>query len=298
MRDTLLLGLLNGLARLPLRVNRILGRAVGNIYWHCSKKVRHISLVNLSLCYPEKNLAWQRKIAKSGVINMAITLLESPALWRMNATQLRNIIENPEDFDPIFKMQDEGNGLVLSTPHLGNWELSALFYATHRPVTALYRPPKITTIDQFIRAGRESTGATLVPTNTKGVIALTRTVLSGGAAGILADQEASPGNGLFTPYFATQAYTMSLLPKLAQRKKSPVLIMYIESPSAAGSRKYRLHVKKISDAIYDPDLTVACTAMNRAIEEMIRINPGQYNWAYKRFNVTPGIEEQYRAFKK
>jgi len=165
-------------------------------------------------------------------------------------------------------------------------------------VTALYRPPKLKAIDNFIRDGRESTGATLVPTNTKGVIALTRALLSGTAAGILADQEATPDNGLFTPYFDTQAYTMPLLPKLAQRRRSPVFLIYLASPNSANKRKYRFHVKKIEDAIYDPDLTIACTAMNKAIEQMIRINPGQYNWAYKRFNVTPGVEEKYHAIKK
>lgn len=297
MRGTISLVLLKALGCLPLGINRLLGRLVGTLYWHCSKKVRHISQVNLSLCFPEKSVSWQRKTAKSGIINMAVTLLESPVLWRMSAAQLLELCENPEDFAPLYQAQDQGDGVVVSTPHLGNWELSGLLYAIQRPLTALYRPPKITAVDTFIRDGRQTTGATLVPTTGRGVKALTRALLSGTAIGILPDQEANPDNGVFTPYFATQAYTMTLLPKLAQRRNSPVFLIYLARPNGTDQRKYRVHVQKIEDAIYDEDISTACSAMNNAIEEMIRHNPGQYNWAYKRFNQTPGVEEKYREYK-
>jgi len=294
MRDTLSLALLKFLGLLPLGINHVFGRTMGHIYWLCSKKVRHISMTNLSLCYPEKDSAWHTRIARSGVVNMAITLIESPVFWRLSESQLLNLCENPNEFDSAYQAQDERKGLVICTPHLGSWELTGLLYSMQRSLTALYRPPKIEAINEFVKTGRGRTGTRLVPTTASGVKKLTRALLSGDAIGLLPDQEANPDNGVFTPYFATEAYTMTLLPKLAQRKKSAVFICYLER--LKGNKRYRLQVEKIDNDIYDTDIVVACTAMNQAIEKVIRRNPEQYNWAYKRFNRTPGIEQRYREF--
>jgi len=185
MRDAILLALLNFLGWLPLKLNRLLGRTIGNLYWFCSKKVRHISAINLALCYPDKDPTWRARVAKSGVINMAMTLLESPVLWRLSGEQLVALCENPEAFNPLYIAQDEANGSVVGTPHLGNWEITALLYTEVRPVTALYRPPKIAALDEFIKNGRQHTGVSLVPTNGSGIRQLTKALLKGQAAGIL-----------------------------------------------------------------------------------------------------------------
>ena len=39
--------------------------------------------------------------------------------------------------------------------------------------------------------------------------------------------------------------------------------------------------------IYSEDDTVSAAAMNRTIEELIRMAPEQYQWEYKRFNKRP-----------
>jgi len=80
---------------------------------------------------------------------------------------------------------------------------------------------------------------------------------------------------------------------LAQRRNFPAFLC---SAVRIDNSKYsyRLHVERIDDDIYSPDITVACTAMNKGLEKLIRQHPEQYNWSYKRFNETPGIEAQYR----
>jgi len=287
--------LLNCLSRTPLGFNRWLGKIIGTIHWHTSKRVRHVSSVNLELCFPEQSAEWRQQTGKAGVINMATTILEAPVLWRLPKDKLISLCENIDAFDDAVKDQDLGEGILLATPHLGNWEFAGLIYASLRPVTFLYRPPKLQAIDAFVQRGRMNTGATLATTDATGVKKLVATLRHGGGIGLLPDQEANAGSGVFTPYFATQAYSMTLMPKMAQRRNSPAYIYFMER--TATKPDYRLHAVKISDEIYSKDMITACTAVNAAIEELIRRKPEQYNWAYKRFNETPGIQEQYNRYK-
>ncbi len=296
MRTKLSLFLLTCLSHTPLGFNRTLGKILGTIYWHTSKRVRQISNVNLTLCFPEKSPEWHQRIGKSGVINMAMTILESPVLWNMPKDRLLSLCENIEAFDSAAMDQDLGNGIVMATPHLGCWEYTGLIYATLRPTTYLYRPPKMRSIDEFVQRGRMSTGAALASTDPSGVKKLVATLRESGCIGLLPDQEANAGSGVFTPYFATEAYTMTLLPKMAQRRNSPTHMCFMERTHSKPS--YRLHTVKLPDEIYAKDMLTACTALNAAIEKLIMINPEQYNWAYKRFNETPGIQEQYNLYKK
>lgn len=295
MLSKFILFLLNCLSHTPLGFNRWLGKVIGTIYWHSSKRVRHVSSVNLELCFPDQSAEWREQTAKSGVINMAMTLLESPVLWKMPRERLLSLCENIDAFDEASKDQDRNEGILLATPHLGCWEYAGLIYASLRPVTYLYRPPKLKAIDEFIQRGRMSTGSTLATTDALGVKKLVATLRQGGAIGLLPDQEANAGSGVFTPYFATQAYTMTLMPKMAQRRNSPAYLYFMER--TLSKPDYRLHALKLADEIYSKDMTVACTAVNSAIEQLIRIRPEQYNWAYKRFNETPGIQEEYNRYK-
>ena len=72
----------------------------------------------------------------------------------------------------------------------------------HFQATNLYQPPKSPLLDQVIYHGRSRTGAQLVPTNRKGVMALLKTLKQGGMVGILPDQEPDESGGEFVQCMA------------------------------------------------------------------------------------------------
>jgi KDO2-lipid IV(A) lauroyltransferase len=49
-----------------------------------------------------------------------------------------------------------------------------------------------------------------------------------------------------------------------------------------------VHVREPPAALADPDPTVACAAMNTAIEACVRDAFTQYQWNYKRFKARAG----------
>lgn len=119
-----------------------------------------------------------------------------------------------------------------------------------------------------------------------GVRTLYKRLAAGGVVGILPDQKPREGTGSVAPFFGVPTSTMVLLPRLAERTCASVLFSFAERlPAGAG---YRLHFLSAPDAIADPDPDVACTALNRGIEDCVRLAFGQYQWQYKRFSPPPG----------
>ncbi|HKF93042.1 MAG TPA: hypothetical protein VKB96_00265 [Gammaproteobacteria bacterium] len=93
--------------------------------------------------------------------------------------------------------------MILAAPHHGCWELYGLYIAARYPLTSLYRPPRLDYLERVTRAGREHTGARLVRTDTDGIRLLVEALNKGQCIGILPDQVPKPGNGVYTPFFAS-----------------------------------------------------------------------------------------------
>jgi KDO2-lipid IV(A) lauroyltransferase len=83
---------------------------------------------------------------------------------------------------------------------------------------------------------------------------------------------------------------MVLLPRLAQRTGACVLFSFMERlPRGAG---YRLHFLPAPGGIEDVDIAVACRALNRGVEDCVRIAFAQYQWTYKRYPSAPASSER------
>jgi KDO2-lipid IV(A) lauroyltransferase len=96
-----------------------------------------------------------------------------------------------------------------------------LYYAAQHPFTAMYKPPRKPVLAALMLSGRQRGQATLVPTDLSGVRAQLAALKRREAIGILPDQVASRGDGVWAPFFGRPAYTptqvASLQPRPARR---------------------------------------------------------------------------------
>ena len=123
-----------------------------------------------------------------------------------------------------------------------------------------------------------------------GVRALYKRVAAGGAVGILPDQKPRAGEGRLAPFFGRDALTMVLLPRLAARTGATVLFAFAERlPAGAG---YRIHLREAPPGIADADPQVACTALNRGVQDCVEQAFAQYQWQYKRWSAV-GLVSPY-----
>lgn len=280
----MLIGLLRQLAKLPLSWIHAVGGALGWVVYFLSPKYAgrlRANLLQSGLWRDEKDYQriLRRNIAESG--KAAIELI--PVWFRPVASALQLVVRA----EPTALAEDaerRERGVIYLTPHLGCFDAAALWVAQRRPITVLYRPPKMKALQPLIEAGRGRDRVRLAPANLGGVRLLLKALRRGEAVGILPDQVPGVGDGIWADFFGRPAYTMTLVGKLVEvTGASVIMTAAIRLPDGAG---YAIHFAEFDGNLSGDD--GAC-ALNAAIERLVRLEPSQYLWSYNRYKVPAGV---------
>lgn len=268
------------LARLPLKWLHLAGSALGWLTYWASPTYRARLRENLyasGVCTAsECNRLLRKAVAETG--KGATELI---AIW-FGADDVVSRLVRCDTWQVVVEAQRGGRGIIFLTPHLGCFEVSALYGAQRFPITVLYRPPKLRWLEPLMVAGRSRWQARVAPASMKGVRLLYKALRDGEAVGLLPDQAPSRGEGVWAPFFGRPAYTMTLVARLQKATGAAVVMAFAERlPRGAG---YHLHLRGLSQAGLDE------AAMNRAVEDMVRVRPEQYLWGYNRYKVPAGAE--------
>ncbi|WP_228151164.1 lysophospholipid acyltransferase family protein [Tamilnaduibacter salinus] len=293
MKARLTQWLLKACGLLNLRLAQGLGRLLGRLGWWATPREREVTLQNLRGCYPNADQATIDALARHSLAETGATGLEIPLMWEWPVTRCLNLIREVDGEHWLNAHRDQGQGLLLLAPHLGNWELAGLYFASRYQMAALYSPPNQPGMEAYIRQVRSRSGSELVATDRRGIMRLFQILKNGGVVGILPDQTPRRSGGDFAPFFGIETLTMTLASKLAQKTRPTVLLTYAERlPNARG---FRLVIRPVSDRIYAADMRESLTALNQAVEDGVREVPEQYQWEYKRFRRQPeGAPAFYR----
>lgn len=277
---------LRGLAYLPLPVLHVLGAGLGVGLYGLPNSVRRSMQVNLTLCYPQLTQPKRQRLLRASLRETAKTLLELAALWHQPWTRLAPYTQAVTGEAAVQAALARRQGVIFALPHLGAWEYMGLYLGNRYPFTALYLPPRLAALAESIHHARERTGAKLLPlSEASSLRVLHRALRAGETVGILPDQEAKRGGGVFAPFFHTPALTMTLLGRLARATDAVVIIAFAERlPRGQG---YHLHFIPTPPEIAAADPVQAATALNQAIAASIAVAPSQYQWAYHRFRRLP-----------
>lgn len=271
------------LGRLPLPLMQRVGALLGWLTWRLSGTYRrrfedHASAAGFS---PS-----EYRPARAAIGTM---VAELPWLWlRPQGQGVLHLVrwDGAELFESAL---DAGKGVILALPHMGCWEmigqsLAERYGPTRGPLVALYRPARKAWLAPLVASSRNRPGLQAVPTSVAGVRSLIRVLRGGGYTAILPDQVPPEGQGAWAPFFGRPAYTMTLLPRLAQQTGARVLLCWCERLS--GSAGYVMHFEPLdAPELHDASATpeAATAAVNAGMERLIRRAPGQYLWSYARY---------------
>ncbi|NNJ93540.1 MAG: lysophospholipid acyltransferase family protein [Halobacteria archaeon] len=285
IRALLIKALLYLFAVVPLPVSHALGALIGSVLPHLPGRIRSVTRTNIDLCFPDRSLQERQRLVNACLRETGKTVLEIGALWLRPGRMVLRLIREVDGIGHVEAAQAKGQGIILATPHLGAWEVAGLYCAAHYDITCLYRPLRMTELDELVRKARNRAGGNYVPTTAQGIRTLYRTLGENRAVAMLPDQEPQSGAGIFAPFFGTPAYTMLFLSRLTIKTGAPIVFVWSERLSFG--RGYRLHFRPALAAAYDDDLAVSVAAINRSVENLIRECPAQYQWNYRRFRTRP-----------
>ncbi|RYF78339.1 MAG: lysophospholipid acyltransferase family protein [Comamonadaceae bacterium] len=271
------------LARVPLAWMHALGRSLGWAVWWLAPGYRrrfkaHAEAAGLT---PAQ---YRPAIGAAGAM-----AAELPWLWAR--PQGESVLPKVARWDGIEVFEAalaSRQGVIMIVPHLGSWEMygqavGERFVDAHGPLTALFRPARKKWMADVLAGSRDRKGLQTLPTTVKGVRGLMRTLKQGGYTGILPDQVPPAGQGVWAPFLGRPAYTMTLLPRLAQTTGAKVFLGVCER--VPGGRYVIRFEPFEGTALTEPNASVedAAAAMNDGIERLIRALPGQYVWDYARY---------------
>ncbi len=262
------------LTHLSLRATHRAGKALGWLLHLCTPGSASIQRENIiqSGLYNEPNELKRLIHANIGETGKAI--LETLAIWQLPQEKALQLVKGCNNWHLVEEALSKGKGLIFLTPHLGCFEITSIYYASHHPITVLFRPPKKSWLSALTDTGRTKGQVKLAPANAQGVRALMQALKKGEAIGILPDQIPAAGEGEWANFFGKPAYTMTLAGRLAEKTGASVIMAFGER--LAEGQGYEIHLAKV-ESIATPDL------LNQAIEQQIRQKPEQYLWRYNRY---------------
>ena len=265
--------LLRAAAKLPLRSLHAVGTVLGWAMYGMSPTYRRHLRENLALAGLADPAIRRAAIGAAGQL-----VAELPVLWLRPREEVLALVKQIEGVEAVLAARAAGRALLLLTPHIGCFEISAQYAALHMPITVLYRAPKMAWIEPLMRAGRERPNVRLAPADLSGVREVFRALERGEAAGFLPDQVPGEGEGEWADFFGKPAYTMTLAAKLAARDHIACFVAYARRlPRGEG---YAIVVRPFPEIL--PGET-ATRRLNRALEAIVRECPGQYLWGYNRY---------------
>ncbi len=280
---------LRAVGALPLPLLHALACLLAGLAILLPNQLRAVSWAQMRYCLPQSPRREQRRIVWTSLLHSMMAGMESPALWFGPSSRLQRWLAAPEATAQLAALLAEGKGLILLCPHWGAWELAGLFVSAHAPITTLYKPQK-GVMDALILEGRSRLGARLVPTSATGVKAVVAALRRGEVVGILPDHDPPEGSGVYAPFFAQAAHSMDLVTRLAARTGAPVWFCIAERRAFSG---FSIRLIEAPAGIADPVAGVA--AMNAGVEAIVRAQPRQYWWGYKRYRRRPpGAPDPYR----
>jgi KDO2-lipid IV(A) lauroyltransferase len=271
------------LASLPLSASHGLGALLGRLTYAASAQYAARTRENLRQAGITADEVEYRSVLSAAIAEAGKGIAELAWVWGRPYDEVIGAVRECIGLEHIIAAQERGKGIIFLTPHLGCFEISALYAAKRVPITVLYRPPKLRWLEGVMRGGRERSQAKLAKADVSGVRLLYKALKRGEAVGLLPDQVPSKGEGEWADFFGRPAYTMTLAARLAESSGATVLIAYSER--LQHGQGYVIHVEPLQLDFTAP----VPQQINAALERVIRACPEQYLWSYNRYKTPRGV---------
>ncbi len=243
--------------------------------------LRLVTATNLASSFPEMPEAERDSLVRDSLRHTGCLAAELGILWRQGDQRWRDLIRTVDGIGAIDEAQRVGRGVLILAPHFGNWEILNLYLGDRYGLTALYHPSRIPGLDAIVREARARTGSLLVPSDAGGIRKLYAALRAGRVAAVLPDQVPVASAGAFAPFFGKPAWTMTLAQRLGDRLGLRLVLGHARR--LPGGDGFSLGFEVLSEMERAAGLEHALVEMNAAIERLVRTDPAQYQWEYKRF---------------
>jgi len=270
------------LAMFPLPVLYRLGDALYVAVFHVARWRVALARRNLEGAFPEKTPIEREAILRDSYRNLSRTLMEAIWGYRASGEALleRIAFENPE---VVEEYKAAGATLVLLTAHTCNWEwlLLASGVRFEFPIDAVYKPLRLTGVDEYVRQARSRFGGNPIAFKSF-LFELMRRAHEPRAYAMVADQTPMKKMPKYWTRFLNRDTAFYLGPeKIARYLDAPVL--YVEM-TRVRLGYYAVHFHVLSEPPYDEDAgAMIAERYARGLEATVRAHPADWLWIHNKW---------------
>jgi Kdo2-lipid IVA lauroyltransferase/acyltransferase len=294
---------LGALGLLPRSAAVPIATAIARLGYHLLSSLRRTGMTNLEIAFPEKSLDERAELLRGTFENLGRVLGEVSQFPKTTPEKLREIIDFELDDvtrELYAKNKAERRGVLITTGHLGNWELLVFgFAALHEPISYLARPIDNPLIEDLTVRVRTKFGNRPINKTHSAMLAI-KILREGGILGILSDVNAHPKEGVFVPFFGVPACTPSGAAMLAIRSESFIFPTFCVWDKE--TRRYKfIHgnlLEPVRTGDRKKDILETTALYTDEIERIIRKYPEQWMWIHKRWKTRPPGEKDLYGREK
>lgn len=277
-------------AHCPHPVRMGIGRVLGWAMYLFGRDRRHITEVNLQLCFPELDQRAYRRLVRQTFASNAIGVVETAFAWFRDPELLRPRVRL-EGEEHLRKALEQGRGVLLLGGHFTTLDLGGALLSLFLEIDVTYRPHPNPVFHQFMLRGRERLyGKAFDRSEVRGML---RSLRKNRVVWYAPDQDYGAKHSVFAPFFGIPAASITATGRFAEMSGAPVVpFSHFRSN---GNREYELRVEPPLENFPGEDPVDSATRVNEWLESAIRRHPDQYMWLHRRFKTRPpGEPRPYR----
>ena len=263
------------------------GARVGGLGFAPFKIRRAVAEEQIARAFPDLSPDRVSEIARESYQNLGRTAMETMLLSSRSREEVVEMFGAVEGWELVEERLSAGNGLILASGHVGNWELGGAYLAARGlPISAVARHMANPLVDRYLTRTRERLGLNVIH-DEQAVRKVPRAVRDGGAVAFLVDQAAAGLASTWVPFFGRLAKTPRGPAVFALRLDAPIVFAGV-SRQSDGRFKFSFEAVDVArTGVLDADVDAIVAAYTSKLERFVRTVPGQYMWQHRRWKHSP-----------
>jgi KDO2-lipid IV(A) lauroyltransferase len=277
-------GLLRLVASAPLGAvlgaARLTGHAAYFLWW----RRRRIALENIRLAGVCADEAEARALALASFVAFATMVAESiVARRRLTRDNWPEHVRLHLSQEAEALLRRPGQGLIVASAHLGNWEVAARAISMVKPIVVAYRPFNNPHLNHVAHEARQGEHLRLLSRLEAHPLGFMRALAGGGVVALMIDQHATRGR-VAIRFFDRPAWATKSVAMLALTTRVPLLVA---CAVRTGPLRYEVHASGPLECTRSGDREKDAAAITQAltaeVERAVRRHPEQYLWGHRRW---------------
>lgn len=267
------------LRRMSFRSAERIVRVLADIAYFSLAPRRRVAQANIRIAGIASEPAEVRRIARESFRHFAGSMLQSIKYRSVEELTYQSRI----DPEAEKLLRAPGQGIILATGHLGNWEVAGQLLATVKPLVSVARKMNNPMVDRLVREQRQYDRIQVSPKHDADMGRFIAAIKRGEVLALMIDQYAG-SRGMQVPFFGKPTSTHTMIALLHLVTRIPVCFGY---GLQTGPTHYELRM--LAPYVHKPtgdkkaDIEAILLHLNRQLEDAVRQHPEQFMWAHRRW---------------